>query len=44
MSQSLSESVETLSEEIFKRDFSTLYVDAQANSGDGVTYFTPDTH
>lgn len=44
VSQSLSESVENLSEEIFKRDFSTFSIDAQANSGDGVTYFTPDTH
>ena len=44
VSQSLSESIENLSEEIFKRDFSTSSIDAQANSGDGVTYFTPDTH
>lgn len=44
VSQSLLESVENLSEEIFKRDFSTFSIDAQANSGDGVTYFTPDTH
>ena len=44
VSQSLSESIENLSEEIFKRDFSTSSIDAQANSGDGITYFTPDTH
>lgn len=42
--QLVEEVSQSLSEEIFKRDFSTLSVDAQANSGDGVTYFTPDTH
>lgn len=30
--------------DLFNRDFSTLSVDAIANAGDGVTYFTPDTH
>lgn len=30
--------------DLFNRDFSTLSVDAVANAGDGVVYFTPDTH
>ena len=30
--------------DVFNRDFSTLSVDAFANAGDGITYFTPDTH
>ena len=30
--------------DLFDRDFSTLSVDAIANAGDGVVYFTPDTH
>lgn len=30
--------------DLFYRDFSTLSVDALANAGDGVVYFTPDTH
>ena len=30
--------------DLFDRDFSTLSVDALANAGDGVVYFTPDTH
>ena len=30
--------------DVFNRDFSTLKVDAVANAGDGVVYFTPDTH
>lgn len=30
--------------DLFTRDFSTLSVDAVANAGDGVVYFTSDTH
>lgn len=30
--------------DLFSRNFSTLQVDAIANAGDGVVYFTPDTH
>lgn len=30
--------------DLFNRDFQTLSIDAFANAGDGVTYFTPDTH
>lgn len=30
--------------DLFNRDFSTLSVDALANAGDGIVYFTPDTH
>jgi hypothetical protein len=30
--------------DLFTRDFMTLSVDAIANAGDGIVYFTPDTH